>query len=75
MQAQEKTHSTDAEEPDESSKKHLQTFVNLLYAKISANDEQTLNLIQIRDSLLPKLMSGKIRVPINKEKMEPAIHA
>jgi type I restriction enzyme, S subunit len=61
--------------PDEPSKKHLQTFVNLIYAKLSANVEQSLNIMQIRDSLIPKLMSGKIRVPVTKEKVESVGYA
>jgi type I restriction enzyme S subunit len=35
-----------------------------LIQKIIVNILQTRRLAEIRDSLLPKLMSGKIRVPI-----------
>ena len=35
-----------------------------IFDKIFANHLQNKNLSQIRDSLLPKLMSGKIRVPV-----------
>jgi type I restriction enzyme S subunit len=41
-----------------------------LFAKIRANLFENRTLSQIRDSLLPKLMSGKIRVPVLKESME-----
>ena len=34
---------------------------------ILLNDKQNSELIKIRDSLLPKLMSGKIRVPLDSE--------
>ena len=35
-----------------------------IYNKLQANDEQSRTLAAIRDALLPKLMSGEIRVPI-----------
>ena len=56
--------------PDEACKSRLQEFVNQLHAKINMNNEQNQNLSKIRDLLLPKLMSGKIRVPIPKDNME-----
>lgn len=37
-------------------------YLNEIYQKIQANEEQSRVLGSIRDSLLPKLMSGKIRV-------------
>lgn len=43
----------------------LEKYTNLLkssYEKISANNQFNKTLIQVRDGLLPKLMSGKIRV-------------
>jgi len=39
-------------------------ILSSIFDKIFANYLQNKNLSQIRDSLLPKLMSGKIRVPI-----------
>ena len=51
-------------------KKVLNLFSKLLdtiFQKILLNNKQSTNLVTLRDSLLPKLMSGKIRVPINKE--------
>jgi type I restriction enzyme S subunit len=56
--------------PDSSCKNRLESFVNSLYLKIGGNKEQIKVLSQIRDLLLPKLISGKIRVPISKEKVE-----
>lgn len=56
----------------------MNEFYNLtkpIFERISLNCFQSNNLGKIRDTLLPKLMSGKIRVLIIKEKTEPAIHA
>jgi type I restriction enzyme S subunit len=36
-----------------------------LFEKISSNNKEIARLIKLRDLLLPKLMSGEIRVPIN----------
>ncbi len=49
------------------SRKILNNFGNLtntMIRKINGNNSQIQTLSQIRDSLLPKLMSGKIRVPL-----------
>ncbi|MFH1505986.1 MAG: restriction endonuclease subunit S [archaeon] len=40
------------------------TVVNSFYSKLEKNEKESTKLSQIRDSLLPKLMSGKIRVHI-----------
>jgi len=42
-------------------------LIESLWRKIRANKENTSVIQTIRDSLLPKLMSGKIRVPVQKE--------
>ena len=39
-------------------------LVDETFQKILTNEYQIQNLSQIRDSLLPRLMSGKIRVPV-----------
>ena len=44
-------------------KKSEKTFI-ILFDKIRLNYNQIQTLSQVRDSLLPKLMSGKIRVPV-----------
>jgi type I restriction enzyme S subunit len=44
-------------------------LVSGLRAKIHQNSDQNETLADLRDTLLPKLMSGKIRVPIDN-KME-----
>lgn len=40
----------------------FQNLISPLFNKITINEVESKNLSQIRDSLLPKLMSGKIRV-------------
>ncbi|MGC8758258.1 MAG: hypothetical protein ACP5QX_07465, partial [Caldisericaceae bacterium] len=42
-------------------------ILELLFNKISFNGNQARILSQIRDALLPKLMSGKIRVPLEEK--------
>ncbi|MBK6882035.1 MAG: hypothetical protein IPH05_03650 [Flavobacteriales bacterium] len=39
-----------------------------LYAKLDKNNEQTRTLTALRDTLLPKLMSGEVRVEMNPGK-------
>jgi len=48
--------------PDEVLTKFVQQ-VEPLYAQIGSNEQQSRTLAQIRDVLLPKLMSGEIQVP------------
>jgi type I restriction enzyme S subunit len=50
-------------------------FVKPFFCRIKTNTQESNTLGKIRDLLLPKLMYGKIRVPIIKEKMESAIRA
>lgn len=38
-----------------------------IFSRISMNSKEIKNLSQVRDTLLPKLMSGEILVPINQE--------
>lgn len=52
-------------------KKIIDNFKRILkpiFDKINFNNLESENLSHIRDSLLPKLMSGKIRVPLEDEK-------
>jgi type I restriction enzyme S subunit len=46
------------------------SIIGGLYCEIQNNNEQISTLSQLRDTLLPKLMSGKIRVPVPKESVE-----
>jgi type I restriction enzyme S subunit len=48
--------------PDEITSKNFNQIIKPIFKKISINCFQNQVLSQIRDSLLPKLMSGKIRV-------------
>ena len=43
---------------------YFDALIEKLFDKINEDELQIKALIQIRDSLLPKLMSGKIRVPV-----------
>ena len=40
----------------------FQNLIGPLFIKMTLNEKESDNLSKIRDSLLPKLMSGKIRV-------------
>lgn len=42
------------------------TFLETLFHRIKVNSKETIVLSQIRDGLLPKLMSGKIRVHVQE---------
>jgi len=53
--------------PDETTIKKFNDIIGVLRKKINENISQSQNVGQIRDSLLPKLMSGKIRVIPEKE--------
>ena len=47
----------------------LESFEGLcevLYAKMDSNMQQNQALEQLRDTLLPKLMKGEIRVPVEQ---------
>lgn len=52
--------------PSESVLKQCNEILNSIYKSIFENQKQTQILTTIRDSLLPKLMSGEIRVPIEE---------
>ena len=38
--------------------------INILFRKIQANRNQMITLESLRDTLLPKLITGEIRVPV-----------
>ena len=46
--------------------KNFQDFATQFFKKILNNSKEILVLTDIRDYLLPKLMSGKIRVPLEE---------
>jgi restriction endonuclease S subunit len=45
-------------------------LMNTIFRKHLLNNKQSATLAAIRDILLPKLLSGKIRVPLTKENLE-----
>ncbi len=47
--------------------RRFDSIIKGLFSRIQHNDKQTGTLIQLRQLLLPRLMSGKIRVPIQRE--------
>ncbi len=51
--------------PSESAIIKFDEISKYLFEFLYKNEEETKNLEQLRDSLLPKLMSGEIRVPVN----------
>lgn len=54
-------------------KKILANFTKIaqqILAKIDSNKRQNYLLSQLRDTLLPKLMSGQIRIPVENENLE-----
>jgi len=53
--------------PNEKILQQYYTQVRPIFNKISNNCFENKNLQQLRDLILPKLMSGKIRVPINSK--------
>jgi type I restriction enzyme S subunit len=48
--------------PDETTFSNFSTLIEPIFNKLVSNVKQSQNLSKIRDSLLPKLMSGEIRV-------------
>ena len=53
--------------PDNKTIKTFNEVMGSVFSKIKYTIKQSDKLIEIRDSLLPKLMSGEIRVPLNEE--------
>ncbi|PAC33813.1 restriction endonuclease subunit S domain-containing protein [Caldifermentibacillus hisashii] len=56
-----------AQPPIEIRKKFNNVIFPLL-EKMILNSQQNIRIQKIRDTLLPKLMSGEIRVPVEEEK-------
>ncbi|MDX9918115.1 MAG: restriction endonuclease subunit S [Gudongella sp.] len=53
--------------PDRSRLREFSKLVNPVFEMIKEKSQETIELKSIRDTLLPKLMSGEIRVPIDNE--------
>lgn len=58
---------TQAVKPEDSLLERFSHAAKPIMAKIANNDSQSRNLAALRDALLPKLMSGKIRVPVEAQ--------
>jgi type I restriction enzyme S subunit len=56
--------------PDDKTLERMNKLLAPVLERISGIKVETKVLSEIRDLLLPKLMSGKIRIPVQKEKME-----
>ncbi len=54
--------------PEQEVMKKFNGLVENIFQKILENSKEIESLMQIRDSLLPQLMSGKIRVPLEAKK-------
>ncbi len=52
--------------PDEAIAKNYASIISDFLKKIKFNDEESKALVALRDTLLPKLMSGELRVPPEK---------
>ena len=50
--------------PPEKTMRTYENIVAPLYAKVNANNEQSRTLAALRDALLPRLMSGEVRVEV-----------
>lgn len=53
--------------PDCEALKQFQSVASVLGEKMQLMEEMADNLASLRDALLPKLMSGEIRVPVTEE--------
>ena len=58
--------------PDEQVAGAFAAIVEPLRARIAANDEEAKTLSDLRDTLLPRLMAGKLRIPELQESIEVA---
>ena len=53
--------------PSQDIMRDYNTLLNKMHEGIALNEKQSRKLVEIRDAILPKLMSGKIRVPVEVE--------
>jgi type I restriction enzyme S subunit len=56
--------------PPESVSKEFAGIIEPMFARIRANHEESRTLAALRDALLPKLLSGELRVPAAAKLME-----
>jgi type I restriction enzyme S subunit len=50
----------------------FEEIASLLHQRVRANDKQAASLVVLRDTLLPRLMSGKLRIPESQEAFDEA---
>lgn len=58
--------------PDSSIAHAAEPMLEPLQSRIAANDEQAMSLAELRDALLPRLISGKLRLPEARHRIEEA---
>lgn len=59
--------------PGDQPRKAFEAVAQSLWARIHANRAQALHLVEVRDSLLPRLISGKLRLPEAQTQLEEAM--
>ncbi|MCX8126978.1 MAG: restriction endonuclease subunit S, partial [Dehalococcoidia bacterium] len=59
--------------PDNKSMERFHNLVEPIFSQILANDLQCTSLTDVRDTLLPKLLSGEIRVKDTEKFLEKAL--
>ncbi|MGG3891111.1 restriction endonuclease subunit S [Metabacillus fastidiosus] len=59
--------------PDKRLLARFNTFCESLFLKMKKNDDESISLQQIRDKLLPKLMSGKVHILEEKKEVEECL--
>ena len=52
--------------------KRFHAFATAVFTKVTANEQQARALSELRDTLLPRLISGKLRLPEAREVAEGA---
>jgi len=57
-------YNSDVEYPSRNMMDNFDVFVKPVFAKINANEKESRTLASLRDSLLPKLMRGEVRVRV-----------
>lgn len=60
-------------DPGEPLRTAFEAVVRPLWTRIHANRQQALNLTELRDTLLPRLISGKLRLPEAQAQLEDAL--
>lgn len=60
-------------DPGKSLRCAFEAVARPLWARIHANRDQALRLAELRDTLLPRLISGKLRLPEAQEQLEDAL--